>query len=55
MSVKNTSDFHSAYYLESCAGVVNGKIRITNNSRDAVLCQYVVEQWNMSCTTGVVF
>jgi hypothetical protein len=55
MLVKNTSDFHSAYYLESSAGVVNEKIRITNNSRDAVLCRHVVEQWNISCKRDIVF
>ena len=55
MLVKNTSDIHSAYNSESSAGAVNEKIRITNNSRDAVLCQHVVEQWNISFTTGVVF
>jgi hypothetical protein len=36
MLVKNTSDFHSAYYLESSGGVVNEKIRIPNNCRAAV-------------------
>jgi hypothetical protein len=32
---------------------VNEKIRISDNSLDAVLCQHVAEEWNITCKTLV--